>query len=72
MGAFEALLTELRVDIRTGQPVERILVTAGRATGVVAGGETILARRAVLASVTPSALYGELLPPDAPVPPGTP
>ncbi|MFC4472245.1 phytoene desaturase family protein [Streptomyces xiangluensis] len=69
VGAFEALLTELRVDIRTGQPVERILVTAGRATGVVAGGETILARRAVLASVTPSALYGELLPPDAPVPP---
>ncbi|CAM5313506.1 Pyridine nucleotide-disulfide oxidoreductase domain-containing protein 2 OS=Streptomyces alboniger OX=132473 GN=CP975_03565 PE=4 SV=1 [Streptomyces alboniger] len=69
VGAFEALLTELRVDIRTGQPVERILVTAGRATGVVAGGEPPGPPRPVLASVTPSALYGELLPPDAPVPP---
>ncbi|MEW2398256.1 NAD(P)/FAD-dependent oxidoreductase [Streptomyces sp. NPDC046862] len=68
--AFEALLTELRVDIRTGQPVERIIVKDGRAVGVgVEGGETLLARRAVLASVTPTALYGELLPPDAPVPP---
>src|SRR5499433_2318149 len=59
--AFRALLEELRVDIRTGCPVERILVTDGRATGVVAGGETIHAARAVLASVTPSALYRQLL-----------
>lgn len=60
--AFRALLSELQVDIRTGTPVERILVTNGRATGVTAGGETIQARRAVVASVTPSALYGRLLP----------
>src|SRR5262249_20321540 len=60
--AFRALLEELRVDIRTGCPVERILVTDGRAAGVVAGGETIHAARAVLASVTPSALYSQLLP----------
>lgn len=67
--AFEALLRELRVDIRTGQPVERLLLTDGRVTGVIAGGETIRARRAVLASVTPTALYGDLLPQEAPVPP---
>ncbi|MGC9537491.1 phytoene desaturase family protein [Streptomyces sp. UG1] len=67
--AFEALLTELRVDIRTGQPVERLLVSDGRVTGVVCGGETIRARHAVLASVTPTALYGELLPAEARVEP---
>jgi phytoene dehydrogenase-like protein len=67
--AFEALLGELGVDIRTGHTVERLLLTDGRVTGVTGGGETIRARRAVLASVTPTALYGELLPKDAPVPP---
>src|SRR5215510_6833369 len=60
--AFRALFEELRVDIRTGCPVERILVTDGRATGVIAGGGAIHAARAVLASVTPSALYRQLLP----------
>ncbi|MET9386005.1 NAD(P)/FAD-dependent oxidoreductase [Streptomyces sp. NPDC002928] len=67
--AFEELLRELGVDIRTGQPVERLLLTDGKVTGVVCGGETFRAGHAVLASVTPSALYGELLPPEAPVPP---
>ncbi|MFI8182249.1 NAD(P)/FAD-dependent oxidoreductase [Actinacidiphila glaucinigra] len=66
--AFETLLGELHVDVRTGHPVERLLVTDGRVTGVVSGGEPIHARHAVLASVTPTALYGELLPQDAPVP----
>ncbi|MCH5676631.1 phytoene desaturase family protein [Streptomyces gilvus] len=69
VGAFEALLRELRVDIRTGQPVERLLLTDGKVTGVICGGETVHARRAVLASVTPSALYGGLLPRAAQVPP---
>ncbi|MFI6582864.1 phytoene desaturase family protein [Embleya sp. NPDC050493] len=68
VAAFEALLGELRVDIRTGTPVERLIVTDGRVGGVVCGGESILARRAVLASVTPTALYGDLLPATAPVP----
>ncbi|WP_017240883.1 phytoene desaturase family protein [Streptomyces sp. SS] len=67
--AFQSLLNELNVEIRLGQPVERLLLDDGRAGGVVCGGETIRARRAVLASVTPTALYGELLPADAPVPP---
>ncbi|MGW9211541.1 phytoene desaturase family protein [Embleya sp. NPDC055664] len=66
--AFEALLAERGVDVRTGTPVEQLLVTDGRIGGVVCGGETITARHAVLASVTPTALYGDLLPASAPVP----
>jgi phytoene dehydrogenase-like protein len=59
-------LTEIVQDaggeLRTGADVERILVSAGRATGVrLAGGETIRAERAVVASVTPTQLYGTLL-----------
>lgn len=60
--AFSALLAERGVEVRTGEHVERVLVEGGRATGVVAGGRELRARRAVLASVTPTALYGELLP----------
>ncbi|GAA2874012.1 NAD(P)/FAD-dependent oxidoreductase [Streptomyces mexicanus] len=67
--AFEALLRERGADIRTGQPVERLLLADGRVTGVITGDGTVRARHAVLASVTPAALYGRLLPPDAPVPP---
>jgi len=49
-------------ELRTGADVERILVAGGRATGVrLAGGETIRAERAVVASVTPTQLYGTLL-----------
>jgi phytoene dehydrogenase-like protein len=46
----------------TGRRVERIVVAGGRAVGVrTAGGEAVETERAVLASVTPQALYGELL-----------
>jgi phytoene dehydrogenase-like protein len=46
----------------TERRVERIVVSGGRATGVrTDDGETIEAARAVLANVTPQALYGELL-----------
>jgi len=49
-------------ELRTGADVERVLVSGGRATAVrVADGETIRAERAVVASVTPSQLYGQLL-----------
>jgi phytoene dehydrogenase-like protein len=48
--------------VRTAAEVERVLVSDGRATGVrLAGGETISAKRAVLAGVTPTQLYGGLL-----------
>lgn len=50
----------------TGREVERIVVEADRAVGVrTADGEVIEATRAVLAGVTPQALYGTLLGEDA-------
>jgi len=49
-------------DVRAGADVERILVAGGRATGLrLAGGEIVPASRAVVASVTPTQLYGRLL-----------
>jgi phytoene dehydrogenase-like protein len=46
-----------------GHDVERVLVTDGRATGVLAGGEAVRAERAVICNVTPTQLYGRLLDP---------
>ncbi|MQA10217.1 MAG: FAD-dependent oxidoreductase [Pseudonocardiaceae bacterium] len=65
VAAFSELLDALGVRVRLSSPVERILTERGRATGVLSGGVSLRARRAVLASVTPGALYGELLEPSA-------
>ncbi|MBV8275299.1 MAG: NAD(P)/FAD-dependent oxidoreductase, partial [Verrucomicrobia bacterium] len=65
VAAFQSLLASLQVHVETSCEVERILVADGRAVGVEAAGRTLRARRAVLASVTPSALYQRLLPQDA-------
>jgi phytoene dehydrogenase-like protein len=66
LAAFRSLLGSLGVRVETGALVERILVEQGRAVGVhacdAAGERTFRARRAVIASVTPTALYGRLLP----------
>lgn len=62
--AFDKLFAEYGVDVRTSTEVERVLVYRGRATGVVAGGRAIRARRAVLASSAPMALVRDLLPSD--------
>jgi phytoene dehydrogenase-like protein len=49
-------------ELRTHADVERVLVSRGRTTAVrLADGETIRAERAVVASVTPTQLYGRLL-----------
>ncbi|MGW1551986.1 phytoene desaturase family protein [Streptomyces sp. NPDC002346] len=69
LDAFRSLLGSLNVRVETSTPVERVLVERGRAVGVVAAGRVLRARRAVLASVTPTALYGSLLP-DSSVSPG--
>jgi len=63
--AFRELLESLGVEIVTGVTVDGIVLQDGRAVGVTAGGETLLGESAVLASVTPTALYGRLLPPGA-------
>jgi phytoene dehydrogenase-like protein len=53
-------------EVRTEAAAERIVVSADRASGVrLAGGETLGASRAVVAGVTPRALYGALLASDA-------
>ncbi|HUF02425.1 MAG TPA: NAD(P)/FAD-dependent oxidoreductase, partial [Gaiellaceae bacterium] len=60
--ALAGIVRDAGGEVRTGAAVERILVSEGRATAVrLAGGETIRAGRAVVASVTPTQLYGSLL-----------
>ncbi|MFJ1967710.1 phytoene desaturase family protein [Streptomyces sp. NPDC087903] len=62
---IEALTSRLRSrggTVRCGQRVSRVLVREGRAVGVrTADGDTVAARRAVLADVSVPALYGELV-----------
>ncbi len=64
----EALASRVRSrggDIRCSAEVLRVEVTAGRATAVLTqDGERVAARRAVVADVIASALYGQLLHPD--------
>lgn len=65
MGRVSDLIAEAArekgVDIRTGAPVERILVADGRATGVVlAGGEEIRAR-VVVSNADPNVTFLKLL-----------
>lgn len=61
VSAFRDLFDELNVQVYTEWPVERIVIDGGRAVAVEAGGRRLRARRAILASVTPTALYGSLL-----------
>ena len=70
LSAFEKLITDNGGTIRTGADVEALIQGAGgRATGVrLAGGETLSASGGVIASVTPTQLYGRLLK-DWPAPP---
>jgi phytoene dehydrogenase-like protein len=60
--AFCRLIEDHGGRLHAHTDVTRILVRNGRATGVVAGGEEVRARRAVVANVTPTQLYGRLLP----------
>ena len=67
--ALTGIVTDAGGDVRLEADVRRILVSNGRATGVhLADGEVMTATRAVVASVTPTQLYGSLLG-DAEVPP---
>ena len=60
--ALAAIVRDSGGELRTGAEVERVLVSGGRATAVrLATGETIPAARGVIASVTPTQLYGRLL-----------
>ena len=62
--ALAGIVRDAGGELRTGAEVVRITVSGGRATGVaLADGETVDARRAVVAGVTPTQLYGSLLRP---------
>jgi phytoene dehydrogenase-like protein len=61
--AFEGLIGEQGGEIRIRSDAAEIVVSGGRASGVrLKGGETIEAREGVICSVTPTQLYGRLLP----------
>ena len=60
--ALAAIVREGGGELRTDSEVQRILVSSGRATGVeLTNGQAVAAERAVIASVTPTQLYGKLL-----------
>ncbi len=60
--ALTGIVTDAGGEVRTGSEADRILVADGRATGVrLADGDVLAASRAVVASVTPTQLYGKLL-----------
>ena len=60
--ALAGVLGDHGGEIRTGAAVRRIITDGARATGVeLSSGERIGASRAVVASVTPRALYDEML-----------
>jgi phytoene dehydrogenase-like protein len=60
--ALAAIVREGGGELRTGADVDRILLSGGSASGVrLTGGERLDAARAVIASVTPTQLYGRLL-----------
>jgi len=60
--ALAGMITDAGGEIRLDAEVTRILVANGRATGVrLADGQVVGAGRAVVANVTPTHLYGDLL-----------
>jgi phytoene dehydrogenase-like protein len=59
--ALAGIVRDAGGALETEREVDRIVVREGRATGVVAGGETIEATEAVIANVTPTQLYERLL-----------
>jgi len=60
--ALVGIVTDAGGEVRLETHVQRILVANGRATGVrIEDGEVVAATRAVVASVTPTQLYGNLL-----------
>ena len=64
--AMVSYLKELGGEIRLGASVEEIVTTDGRAASVrLAGGDTLQARRAVIANAHPKLVFGKLVAPDA-------
>jgi phytoene dehydrogenase-like protein len=61
--ALMSCLASLGGRVMTGAPVEQLVVRGGRVTGVrIAGGEEIVARRAVVTAFSPKTVLTRLLP----------
>jgi diapolycopene oxygenase len=60
--ALQRLATEVGVEIRTDHPVQQIVVTHGRATGVRLADGGQIAAQAVIANVDVTTVYDRLLP----------
>src|SRR5581483_6790934 len=64
-GAFRTLIEKYNGTVRTGAPVKAIEIIRNRAVGVtLENGESLHARRAVIANVSPKRLFGTLVQPD--------
>ncbi|MFN0074562.1 MAG: phytoene desaturase family protein, partial [Chloroflexota bacterium] len=63
--ALGRMIRSLGGDIRTGERVDQVIVRQGRAEGVRANGVEFRARRAVLATIPPTTLFGALIKIDA-------
>lgn len=61
LNAFHELIEEQGGQITTGADVDRIVVSKGKATGVLVGADHLSAKKGVIASVAPGQLYGRLL-----------
>ncbi len=60
--ALASIVSDAGGAVRLESDVQRVMVANGRATGVrLADGEVVAATRAVIANVTPTQLYGQLL-----------
>jgi len=60
--ALAGLFRECRGELRCSTTVSEVIVEDGRAVGVtLAGGERATARRAVIANLTPTVLFGKLI-----------
>ncbi len=60
--ALAGIIRDAGGELRTNADVDRVLIAGGRAEGVrLLDGEQLYANRAVIASVTPTQLYGRLL-----------
>lgn len=61
--ALTGYLAELGGELHLDQPVSEVIHSAASASGIrLADGRSIMAKRAVIANVTPGVLFGKLLP----------
>ncbi len=61
IGGLVKLLGELGTDVRLNSPVERILVTNGKATGVCLEGGEVISADVVISNADPTVVYSKMI-----------